>query len=103
MVAEKERRENEMKENLTDLAESVSESGADNVSTNDDNVGVGNVNESTFSISSCHHHSNAVHRLGSHLPNDLFLCSDEAINHNNEHKNQDDDRSQRLLIQSHCH
>ena len=103
MVAEKERRENEMKENLTDLAESVSESGAGDASTDDDNVGVSGVSGSTFSVSG-RGRGDAVHRgLGSRLSSDLFVGGDVAINRNDERENRDDDRSQRVLIQSHRH
>ena len=103
LVAEKERREKEMIENLTDLAESVSESEASNASTDDDNVDVGGVSGSTFSVSSCRRRNDAVHSLGSHLSSDLFLRGDEAINHTDERKNRDDNRSQHALIQSHRH
>ena len=87
LVVEKERREKEMIENLTDLAESVSESEASNASTDDDNVDVGGVSGSTFSVSSCRRRNDAVHSLGSHLSSDLFLRGDEAINHTDECKN----------------
>ena len=75
-------------ENLTDLAESVSESGVGDASTDDDNVGVG---------------GNVVHRLGSRLSNDLFLHSNKPINRTDECENRDDDHFQRVLIQCHRH
>nr|POE92019.1 hypothetical protein CFP56_32657 [Quercus suber] len=89
-----------MIENLTNLAESVSESIAGDANIDDDNVGVGG---STFSIRGRHCHSDVVHRLDLRLSSDLFLRSDEVINRNNEHKNRDNNRSQRVLIQSHRH
>ena len=95
LVAKKERRE---KETL-----GTSESRAGDASTNDDNAGVGGISRSTFSVSGYHCHNDAVHCLDSHLSGDLFLHNDEAINRNDKRKNRDDDCSQRVLIQSHCH
>ena len=95
LVAEKERRE---KETL-----GTGESGASNTSTNNDNVSIGGVSRSTFSVSRRCCCGDAVHCLGSRLSNNLFLTDDEAINHNDSRENRDDDRSQRVLIQSHRH
>ena len=89
--------EKEMIENLTDLDERVSESEVGYASTDDDNVGISG---STFSVSDG---GDVVHRLGLRLSSDLFLRGDKAINRNDERENQDDDRFQRVLIQSHRH
>nr|POE78741.1 hypothetical protein CFP56_77996 [Quercus suber] len=89
-----------MIEKLTNLAKSVSESGAGDASIDNDNVGIGG---STFSVSGYRCHDDAVHCLISCLSSDLFIRGDEAINCNDECENRDDDCSQRVLIQSHCH
>ena len=93
LVIKKERRE---KETL-----GTNESRAGDASTNDDNVDVGSVSRSTFSVSGCRCHDDAVHLLDSHLSGDLFLHNDEAINRNDKRENRDDDCSQCVLIQSH--
>jgi len=92
-----------MIENLTDLAKSVSKSKASDASIDDDNVDVGGVSGSTFSVSSCHCRNDTVHSLGSRLSSNLFLRGDEAINCTDERKNRDDNCSQHALIQSHRH
>ncbi|KAF3975495.1 hypothetical protein CMV_001248 [Castanea mollissima] len=63
-----------MIENLTDLAKSVSESGASDASTYDDNIGVGNISGSTFSVSGHRRHGDIVHHLSSHYSSDLFFA-----------------------------
>ena len=74
LVVKKERKE---KETL-----GTSESGVSDASTDDDNVDVGGVSRSTFSINGRCRRGDAVHRLGSRLSNNLFLRGDKAINRN---------------------
>ena len=74
LVVEKERKE---KETL-----GTSKSGVSDANIDDDNVGIGGVSRSTFSINGRRRRGDAVHHLGSRLSNDLFLRGDEAINRN---------------------
>ena len=78
-----------MIENVIDLAES----GAGDANTDDDNVGIGGVSGSTFSISGRRHRGDVVHRLGSRLSSELFLRGNKAINRNDKRENQDNYRS----------
>ena len=74
LVVEKERKEKEIL--------GTSESEVSDANIDDDNVGIGGISRSTFSINGRRCCGGAVHRLNSRLSNDLFLRGNETINRN---------------------